>query len=449
MKVIHIPFCFYPDPVAGTEVFVESLAGRLNQWGIEAVIAAPGESSGRYQHQGLAVRRFAVSGEIDDLRELYGEGDLNAAREFARILDEEQPDLIHLHAFTSGASIRLVREAKRRGIKVAFTYHTPTVSCQRGTLMRWGSEICDGRLNLHTCAACTLNSLGVGRVGSQVLGRMPRVVGRLAGSVGLSGGVWTAVRMSELIQVRHSAFSSLMREVDQVLVPCQWVKELLLCNSVPAEKITISRYALPRQTEIAELEKERRQATDEPLRMAFLGRMDQTKGPDLLIKALRAMPKSEIELHLYGIVQSGAAAEYTEQLKRLAEGDSRIRFLPTVPSDRIVSALRGYHLLTVPSRWLETGPLVVLEAFAAGIPVIGSDLGGIAELVRNEIDGLLVETGSVESWKRAIERCYQDRSFLARLRRGIREPRSMDQVTREIVLVYRQMMQQSAIRDCL
>src|SRR5215510_13189308 len=68
LKVIQIPFCFHPDPVAGTEVFVESLASHLNQWDIEAVIAAPGESSARYQHEGLGVRRFAVSGEIDDSR---------------------------------------------------------------------------------------------------------------------------------------------------------------------------------------------------------------------------------------------------------------------------------------------------------------------------------------------------------------------------------------------
>jgi hypothetical protein len=75
---------------------------------------------------------------VNNLRELYGEGDQTAAREFAKILDEERPDVGHLHAFTRGVSLRMARKAKRRGVKVVFTYHTPTVSCQRGTLMHWG-----------------------------------------------------------------------------------------------------------------------------------------------------------------------------------------------------------------------------------------------------------------------------------------------------------------------
>ena len=52
--------------------------------------------------------------------------------------------------------------------------------------------------------------------------------------------------------------------------------------------------------------------------------------------------------------------------------------------------LSRIDVLAVPSQWLETGPLVVLEAFAAGTPVIGSDLGGIRELVSDGRDGLLV-----------------------------------------------------------
>src|SRR5207248_1860141 len=142
---------------------------------------------------GLPVRRFAVKKQLKDVSELYGEGDAGAAEQFGRILDEERPDIVHLHALTRGASLRLVREAKRRGISVVFTYHTPTVSCQRGTLMRWGTEVCDGRLDLHACTRCALHGHGVNRATSLLVGSLPVAVGRTIGATHLSGRVWTAL----------------------------------------------------------------------------------------------------------------------------------------------------------------------------------------------------------------------------------------------------------------
>src|SRR6266849_8885699 len=115
MKVIHIPFCFYPDPVGGTEVYVKALAYHQQEQDIQVLIAAPGQNATVYTHDGLRVRRFVVSQLVADLRYLYGAGDVQAAQTFGRILDDERPDVVHLHAFSRGASVRLVREAKRRG----------------------------------------------------------------------------------------------------------------------------------------------------------------------------------------------------------------------------------------------------------------------------------------------------------------------------------------------
>jgi glycosyltransferase involved in cell wall biosynthesis len=160
MKVVQVPFCFAPDPFGGTEVFVTNLAGDLRGLGVDAVVAAPSETSRAYSIDGLWVRRFAT-GEVTEVAQLYGQGDELAAAEFAKILDEETPDVVHLHAFTSAVSLRLVRAAKSRAIPVVFTYHTPTVSCQRGTLLLWGKSFCDGKLAVSRCAGCTLDGLGI------------------------------------------------------------------------------------------------------------------------------------------------------------------------------------------------------------------------------------------------------------------------------------------------
>jgi glycosyltransferase involved in cell wall biosynthesis len=467
MKVIQIPFCFHPDPIGGTEVYVEALTRHLQEQGIQAVVAAPGERSAAYRHEGLSVRRFAVAQTVTDLRDLYGNGDALAAQSFARILDEEHPDLVHLHAFTQGVSVRLVREAKDRGIPTLFTYHTPTVSCQRGTLMRWGREACNGRLDLDLCTRCTLHGLGLPRPVSDIVGRVPVAFGELLGTARRSGGTWTALRMRTLVRVRHDAFRTLMADVTHVVALCQWTKALLLRDGVPSDKITVSPHGLPQlpgeegmnswkarkrggysaeegkesqkdneHSSIRVAQLSSRPLAQRPLRIAFLGRLDPIKGPDILIQALQLLPEAAIKLHLYGVVQGSAGAAYLQQLKKLAVRDPRVTFLPVVPSDQVTSLLKDYHLLAVPSRGLETGPLVVLEAFATGIPVIGSNLGGIAELVEHEVNGLLVEPGSVAAWSQALQRLLVDRRLLVRLRTGIRPPRSMKVVAKEMGALY-------------
>ena len=464
MKIIHLPYCFYPDAVGGTEAYVEQLCRGLDAHGVVSIIAAPASIPAKYKHEGRSVHRFRVVQEAKDLRELYGNGDLEAAQQFANILDEEQPDLVHMHAFTRGTSLRLIREAKRRGLNVVFTYHTPTVSCQRGTLMLWGREICDGVLDVHRCASCTLHGLGAKQTIARILGSLPPALCGLLGNCGLQGGAWTALRMSELVELQHSAFQALMQEVDRVVALCQWTKDLLVNNGVPVEKITLCRHGISQVSEVRGQVSEVSEECGEqmangqshnsdseirnpqfeirnsqfPLKIAFLGRLDATKGPDVLIQAVRTLRNVSVQLDLYGIIQSDGGGAYLEQLKRLAENDSRVRFLSTVPSNGIVSLLKRYHFLAVPSRWLETGPLVVLEAFAAGIPVIGSDLGGIAELVQHETNGLLVETDSISAWSQTIRRCCDDRAFLEHLRRGVHSPRGMDAVADEMLSLYRQ-----------
>jgi glycosyltransferase involved in cell wall biosynthesis len=80
--------------------------------------------------------------------------------------------------------------------------------------------------------------------------------------------------------------------------------------------------------------------------------------------------------------------------------------------------------------------LVVLEAFAAGVPVIGSDLGGIAEWVTHEQDGLLVPEATGHAWRKALQRVASEPELLPRLRRAIQPPRSMREVAKEVHRIY-------------
>jgi glycosyltransferase involved in cell wall biosynthesis len=270
---------------------------------------------------------------------------------------------------------------------------------------------------------------------SRLVGWLPPAAGGFLGSMGLTGGVWTALRMTELIELRHAAFRCLMAEVDHVIALCEWVKQVLLRNHVPAEKITVCRQGLVQDVDGSQASRERDRRKGDRLRIAFLGRLDATKGVHVLLEALRSMPDLDVELDIYGVAQGPDGTAYLERLKTMA--DARIRFLAPIPARDVVSTLRDYDVLAVPSQWLETGPMVVLEAFAAGVPVIGSDLGGIAELVRHGVDGLLLEPGSVTAWAETIRGLATDSIDLTRLRANILQPRRIAEAAQEIDRLYR------------
>jgi len=184
MKTLHLPFCFYPDPVGGTEIYVESLATCLRKLNVEAEIAVPAPDQRSYRYNDLTVHRFATG--TPSLADLYGLGDPVAAQSFAKVLESCAPDVVHLHSWTAGVSIRVLRIAKAAGIPVVFTYHTPTVSCVRGTLLRWGIEQCDGDLESSPCAACMLHGKGLSRPLSIALASLPVAIGERIGKQHLS-----------------------------------------------------------------------------------------------------------------------------------------------------------------------------------------------------------------------------------------------------------------------
>jgi glycosyltransferase involved in cell wall biosynthesis len=176
--------------------------------------------------------------------------------------------------------------------------------------------------------------------------------------------------------------------------------------------------------------------------MMFVGRFEPTKGVHVLIEALKAAPDLLVTLDIYGMTQGEAGERYLGRLKRSAESDGRITFRPPIPTGAVVAWMRDYDVIAVPSQWLETGPLVALEAFAAGLPVIGSNLGGIAELVTDEVDGLLVAPQSAAAWRATIERLCGDRELVNRLRKGIRQPRGISDVAADMSMLYASLLSQ-------
>ena len=436
MKVLHIPFGYFPDVPGGTEVYVAALVRELGARGIINVVAAPTQAPtvSRYEFDGIPVHRVPTSPSPRPLAEMYGRGDSRFALGIADIVATEAPDVVHFHAYTPAINGGLAMRIRSLGPAIALTYHTATVTCQRGTLLRFGNTVCDGRMVVGRCAACVIQQNGIPRPLADVVGRMPDVLGRALLSRNLQGGAWTALAMSALLQMRHADTRDFLGAADVVIALAGWVRTLLIANDVDPAKIVVSPHGVAEEPrEVARAT--RRAPTEQPLRAVMLGRIDEMKGMDLPLAAMHAHRDLHVSLDIYGSVQT--ENEYVAALRRRVAADSRVRLLPAVRPTDVPRVIAGYDVILVPSQVLETGPLVVLEAHASGVPVIGSDLGGIAERVRDGVDGRLVNPRSIGAWASALREAASDPSLVAKWRAAIGAPRTLADVASQMDMIYR------------
>ena len=129
--------------------------------------------------------------------------------------------------------------------------------------------------------------------------------------------------------------------------------------------------------------------------IGFFGRLSRQKGADILLNAVAG---SGIEACLHGRGEEEAALR--RQCQRLGISP-RVRFMGECAQDEVVARMRGYAAVAVPSRW-EGCPYVVLDAFAAGVPVIAAHVGGIPDLIQDGINGVLFPVGNAAALTRAI-----------------------------------------------
>lgn len=410
---------------------MRGLARRLAARGYPSAIAAPALQAAEYQDAGLPVHRFAIDA-AQRLAHAYGAPDQVAAAGFASIVARLRPRIVHLHAHSSAVSERLCDVAHEAGAAVVFTYHTPTVSCARGTMMLYGRQPCDGTIEARRCTACALAAHGVSAP-------LARLVAAVPGAMAIAG--WqveskplSRLRLPGLLAGARERFDRFIGKADRVVAVCQWVRDVLRRNGVPDDKIALSRQGIDEALVPAG-----RPALDAsgPLRIAYLGRIDRAKGADLLVRALALLPMADVRIDIYGLRQPGSESG-ASWLKRQSQLDARLRILPAVAPDDVMRVMTGFDVIAIPSRWLETGPLVALEAFAARVPVLGANHGGIAEVVRNGIDGLLVAPDDPVAWAAAIDRLAADRTLVRRLRAGIVPPRAMSAAAEDMAELYAQ-----------
>jgi glycosyltransferase involved in cell wall biosynthesis len=437
-RVVQATAWFPPHNTGGTEYYLEGLIEALRRRGIESTVLVPRDStaSERYEHFGTRVETYPVN-------ETPGAGEINEGRahdrfdDFLARLTDHRGAIYHQHAWTRGCGPQHLKAARKAGMRTVVTVHVAGNICLRGSMLKFGVTACNGRINEQMCGACWAESRGMPSAMATSIVRLPRSVanwsllhgrGRLATAIGTR-----AVATQKLAQLRD-----MFDNADRIVAVCDWVRESLVANGAPAAKLVLSRHGVsPAYRQAAHLAAKRATPpSGGPLRLLFLGRWDAAKGIDVIVRAVRGLPQDlDVRLSIRAVSNTSSAECYEAAVRALAHGDRRIAIEPAVPREGLAELMAQYDALLVPSVVMETGPLVVLEAQAAGVFVMGSRLGGISELIVDGDGGQLVTTGDVRAWTEAIAGLVtvRRRDGLAGSTRPIR---TMDAAADDMVALY-------------
>lgn len=299
-----------------------------------------------------------------------------AARQFARLLRDFRPDVVHAHGIHRQISPSILVEARRAGVPVVQTLHDYHPICASGDLLLGGQSACDpprcGPLDV-------LPSLFHGCVHQS----------RTKSTLGAAELVWRrwALRYERFVDVFVSPSRYLARVVSTYGIRHRPIR--VLPNAIPAPE---------RLPEVAPGDY-----------FVYAGRLSREKGLGTLMRAVEA---ARVPLVVAG------TGPLEESLR--ADAPPGVRFLGRLPGDEVDHLLAGSRAAVVPSEWAENAPMAVLEPMVLGRPVVATRMGGIPEQVRDGVDGVLVDAGDGLQLAAALRVLSDDAALADRLGRSAR-----------------------------
>ncbi|MDE8344862.1 MAG: glycosyltransferase [Acidocella sp.] len=315
---------------------------------------------------------------------------------FAEVLDRVKPDLVHV-GHLNHLSTSMLREASLREIPIVYTLHDYWLMCPRGQFMQmfpvdpknlWAA--CDGQEDRKCAERC------YSRYYSGAPDEHQADVAYWSD--------WVGRRMHHIREVTEL--------VDQFIAPARYLHDRYRDEfGLPQQKLTYLDYGFARERMAGRL-----RDVGEPFTFGYIGTHIPAKGIHDLIRAFGNL-RGDTMLRIWGRPNG----QETEALKEIAKK------LPGHVSQRIewVSEYRNQEItrdvfnrcdaIVVPSIWVENSPLVIHEAQQARVPVITANVGGMAEYVSHEVNGLLFEHRSSMSLSEQMQRFVDDPEFAARL----------------------------------
>lgn len=435
-RILIVVHGYPPDQATGAEVQARRKAHWWHQCGhhVSVLAADPQPPSilpfGAIEERvdevdGISVRRvrYTVPDATRSLQETFVHPLLAEALE--RELARTQPDLLYqVSGYLFG--VLPLQAAARRGIpSVLFAmdyWHT----CQRVTMLRPDGACCPGPRDPADCAACRIADRASAQRFGSAANRAIRQIVILTGRATQQTPLGDALGVTDF-SARRAAIADALGQVSLIVVNSRFLARQMLGLGVPSERVLVVRQGIDMHEFAAPLSREAQGGT---IRALYLGQISWHKGADLAIGAVAQVRADGIDLtlRLHGPVTAPPPylAQIEEQIGRIPRGREVVALGPSLDRPGISAALRAADILVVPSRWYENSPNVILEAFASGVPVVAADHGGMAEMVRDGVDGLLFRPGDAASLAAVLRRLQTESDLLPRLRAGIRRPHGLE-----------------------
>lgn len=398
MKVCNIIYSFSPYNCGGADIYAEKISKYLVKFGHESIVITTKPYNGLQSLRpmveyvdGLKVFRFYPANIYfvgNHTRKNFLERllwsiidtyNLHPWRVITYIIKTEKPDIVHLHTPVS-ISLSVFNSIKRLNIPLIFTLHDYFLLCKRATLLNHRGEICKNPV-------------------------LPCIFYR-----------WMTKKVTNL------------NNPDVVISPSKFALDLLRKYSFFKNSRKI---ILPNGIDVPK--KPIKKIDNGIIDIVYIGALSQHKGVHLLVEVFNKLNLKNVRLHIAG---KGPMEKF---LRRLSRKNNKITFYGWISEKRKKELLRMGDISVLPSLWYENFPTFVLESFSYSIPVIGSNIGGIPELVRDGYNGLLFSVGNVLELKKAILKIALEDSKLRELSSNAYKTAKMykiDEHVKKLVEIY-------------
>ena len=384
MKVVFLVHQFYPEFQAGTEKFVFNMAHMAQKNGNKVKVITyslgdvrsfPYRSGGilykEFHYQGIPVLAWRYEKEPADLHYVI---DPNIDLTFAyEILRQEKPDLIH-----AGHLMRVypfILAAKQLNIPYLLTLTDFHLICPRIILAPTPDSLCSGPEHGRNCYS--------------FCGDLPK----------------------DLIDERLSFSTEIIQNAASIISPSRFLARVFE-HEIDNIKVITNPHGI-RQSNI----KYHSQVYNkgDHIRFGFIGNLSRHKGVHVLVNAFVGLNSRNASLSIFG---SGDKA-YREKLVEMS-GDANVKFMGTFQAAELGEVFEQIDVLIAPSICYENYPFVISEAFASIVPVIASNLGGMAERIQAGNNGYLFTAGDTSELEIILRNIITDPTIINPMKEFIR-----------------------------
>jgi glycosyltransferase involved in cell wall biosynthesis len=404
VRVLFVSNGFPPRGQWGTEYYTWELVRGLVEAGVEVEVLHPMRDGSRPRYTLETVEEGPVRVHL-----LHNAGDPGKTFEssyadervdelFRGVLESARPDVVHFTYLLWGLSVRMPLVCEAVGVPSVLTLTDYSLLCHRGQMYDHHLRRCGGPHPPEVCARCIRTP---GRYDAPLPERLGR---RVAGSaLAAVGGMGKVVVAGDLAR-REEQVRAALGSVARLIAPTSVLGDTFRASlDLPGDRVEELCYAI----DVAPFERARPAPPREPVRIGFLGQFTPHKGLATLLRAVEIMshrlPESvePWELCLFGRGSGGRNRLFAPAVLGELRG-TRVRVMEPFDPREAPDVLAGLHAVVLPSEWDENAPLTCLQARAAGVPIVGSDARGIAEVVEDGVHGRLFPMGDAEALADAL-----------------------------------------------